>query len=77
MNTQVAVVDMIIKLQAALDNGKLAAGPLIDLSKAFDTINHEMLKKLEAVLEVMHSYGLRVTLLTEPSMLKKWGRRVK
>ena len=44
MNTQLAAVDMIVKIQSALDRGMIA-GLFIDLSKAFDTINHELLFK--------------------------------
>ena len=37
----------------ALDNGEVATGLFVDLSKAFDTVNHEKL------LEKMYAYGIR------------------
>ena len=33
------------KIRAALDDGKVTCGIFIDLQKAFDTINHEILLK--------------------------------
>jgi len=39
---------LVIKLQTALDSGKLATGLFVDFTKAFDTINHNLLlNKLE------------------------------
>lgn len=52
-STCMAVIDMCDKISQALDENKYAAGIFIDLSKAFDTVNHSiLLKKLE-------SYGIR------------------
>jgi hypothetical protein len=43
-----ALVEMYDKISAAIDNNEFAVGVFIDLSKAFDTINHDILiKKLE------------------------------
>ena len=57
------MVHMIEKMKMARDEGGHAGGILMDLSKAFDTINHELLiAKLHAygfsynALELVHSY---------------------
>ena len=63
-NTQYALLAMIEKWKKCLDGkGGFAGAILMDLSKAFDTINHELLiAKLEAygfgdsALETLHSY---------------------
>ena len=62
-NAQYALLVMIERWKEAWDNGKIAAGLLMDLSKAFDTINHKLLiAKLHAYgfdmdsLEIMYDY---------------------
>ena len=62
-NTQHCLLLMIEKWKKALDNKKHAGAILIDLSKAFDCINHELLiAKLDAygfdknALKFIHSY---------------------
>ena len=62
-NCQVAMVPMIERWKKARDNGQHAGGVMMDLSKAFDTINHELLiAKLHAygfsmdALKIVHSY---------------------
>ena len=48
-NTQYALTSMIEKWKKHLDNNGIAGALLMDLSKAFDTLNHELLiAKLEA-----------------------------
>ena len=52
-SAHMALVDMYDSLSKAIDNKKISVGIFIDLSKAFDCINHEILiKKLE-------HYGIR------------------
>ena len=52
-STNHALIEITEKIRKALDNRKFACGIFVDLQKAFDTVNHEiLLKKLE-------HYGLR------------------
>ena len=48
-----AVQAFIEKIQEALDNRVYSAGIFIDLTKAYDTLNHKVL------LEKLSSYGIR------------------
>ena len=50
-NCQYALLSMIEKWKMSLDNNGFAGGILMDLSKAFDTINHELL------IAKLHAYG--------------------
>ena len=48
-----ALINITERIREALDNNKLASGIFVDLQKAFDTVNHNILiKKLEY-------YGIR------------------
>ena len=51
-NTQYALMVLLEKWKQSLDNHGYAGAVIIDLSKAFDTINHELL------IEKLHAYGL-------------------
>jgi hypothetical protein len=52
-STYMAIIDMCDKISESIDNGACSAGIFIDLSKAFDTVNHSILvSKLE-------HYGIR------------------
>ena len=42
-STELALVDLTDKIAQAIDNKKVTVGVFIDLSKAFDTLNHEIL----------------------------------
>ena len=52
-STEHAIIDFVEKNTKAIDEGKYSIGIFLDLSKAFDTIEHKILiKKLE-------HYGIR------------------
>ena len=52
-STNHALIQITEKIRQALDKNEYACGTFIDLQKAFDTVNHEiLLKKLE-------HYGIR------------------
>ena len=49
-NTEIAFVDLVIKLQKTLDSGKKASGIFLDITKAFDSVDCcILLKKLEKI----------------------------
>ena len=50
-NTQTALLSLIEKWKSVLDRSGFAGAVLMDLSKAFDTINHELL------VAKLHAYG--------------------
>jgi len=57
-STSLAILEMIDKITDAMDQNKFSIGVFIDLSKAFDTINHKIL------LSKLEFYGIRGTALT-------------
>ena len=56
-STALALIHLNDKLSSAIDNKKFTIGVFIDLSKAFDTVNHEIL------LAKLHHYEVRGTSL--------------
>ena len=52
-STNHAIISMIEKIQQAMKNNQLAVGIFIDLQKAFDTVNHEIL------LHKLNYYGIK------------------
>ena len=53
MSTSHAVMELIQKISNATDNKKHAVGVFIDLKKAFDTVDHEIL------IKKLNFYGMR------------------
>ena len=54
-STTHALLDLTEDIRKHIDNNKYAIGVFIDLQKAFDTVDHEIL------LEKLHHYGIRGT----------------
>lgn len=52
-NTTTAIINLITRIQEALENGRLCAVTFLDLSKAFDTISHQTL------LNKLYKLGIR------------------
>ena len=52
-STSHALISLTVQIRQALDNNKLVCGVFIDLKKAFDTVNHEIL------LKKLNYYGIR------------------
>ena len=56
-STQHAIITLVDKITSSLDSGDIIIGVFLDLKKAFDTVNHQILFKK------LFSYGIRGTIL--------------
>ena len=56
-SAQHALITLIDKIHTSLDNGDIAITILLDLKKAFDTVNHRIL------LQKLNVYGIRANML--------------
>ena len=52
-STAIALLETVDQISEAMDNKKTTVGVFIDLSKAFDTVDHKIL------LQKLENYGLR------------------
>ena len=52
-STELALIEIVDQIRMSLNNGNMTCGIFIDLSKAFDTVNHEILT------DKLHHYGIR------------------
>ena len=57
MSTGHSLVEITEEIKESIDNGKFGCGIFIDLKKAFDTVNHQIL------LTKLEHYGIRGALL--------------
>jgi len=55
LSTSMALLDLVDKLSSSIDNNEITVGIFIDLAKAFDTVNHNIL------LSKLYHYGIRGT----------------
>ena len=73
-STSLALVQFLNNIASSIDNNKISAGIFLDMSKAFDTLNHHIL------LDKLKNYGIRgtahkwiVSYLTERKQFVQFG----
>ena len=69
-STSQTLLNITQKIMDALDKGKFACGVFIDLQKAFDTIDHDIL------LKKLYHYGIRSTPLSLFPLLPLWKKTI-
>ena len=57
MSTSHSLMEITEEIKESIDNGKFGCGIFIDLKKAFDTVNHQIL------LTKLEHYGIRGAIL--------------
>ena len=62
-STEMAIIDLTTKISESIDNNEYTAGIFIDLSKAFDTVNHSIVLRNLNTTELGESLlnGLKIT----------------
>ena len=53
MSTSHALLDLVEEITSSIDAKKISIGVFIDLKKAFDTVNHDLL------IDNLKNYGIR------------------
>ena len=71
-STEMVIISLTTKITEAIENNELTAGLFLDLSKAFDTVNHTIL------IEKLEHYGIRAlewfkNYLTNRSQIVKYN----
>ena len=56
-STEHALIELVDQIRLSMNNNHMTCGIFIDLSKAFDTVNHNIL------LQILEHYGIRGTAL--------------